>query len=219
MAYEYGPLSRPLEETLAVLQEGLMREYRSEYLPAHRRSARRSRRVRRIRGWCRATGRLAEQAALVARQTLPRIEQDTGHIFRSPDGLARILMVSSAKRLFLEILAGFPEDTLPIRASDLAVLGNFTDDSHALALIGDVTLQLKVPSGLHGEKAGFAALCDRWGLQESQIGSGFRCSAEGEILTQEKEILARAVLGLIYIEGGADALGRAAPHLAYGREG
>jgi hypothetical protein len=61
MAYEYGPLPRPLEETLAALQEGLMREYRAEYLPAHRRSPRRSRRLRRIRGWIRETGHLVVQ--------------------------------------------------------------------------------------------------------------------------------------------------------------
>lgn len=219
MAYEYGPLSRPLEETLAILQAGLMREYRSEYLPAHRRSARRSRRLRRIRGWCRATGRLAEQAALVARQTLPRIEQDTGHIFRSPDGLARILMTPSTKRLFLEILTGFPEDALPVRANDLALLGRFSEDTWAVAIVGDVTLQLKIPSGLHGEKVDLVALCDRWGLHESLIGNGVRHPPDGGTLVVEKETLARAVLGLIYIEGGADALGRAASLLVYGREG
>jgi hypothetical protein len=215
MAYEYGPLSRPLGETLAALQEGLMQEYRLEFLPAHRRSARRSRRLRRIRGWCRAPGHLAEQVALVARRTLPRIEQEAGHIFRSPDGLARILTVPSTKRLFLDILAGFPEEALPIRANDLALLGRFADDSHALALIGDVTLRLKVLPGEGVGAAGFAALCDRWGLHESRIGSGFRRSPD----EQEKETLARAVLGLIYVEGGVDALRAVVPLLTYGRTG
>jgi len=215
MAYGYGPLSRPLEETLAALQEGLMREYRSEFLPAHRRSARRSRRLRRIRGWCRATGRLAEQAALVAEQTLPRIEQETGHAFRGPDGLAWVLMAPSAKRLFLEILAGFPEDPLPIRAGDLAMLGSFADDSHALALIGDVTLRLKVLPGEDVGTASLAALCDRWGLHESRI--GLRRSPDGGNPGQEKETLARAVLGLIYVEGGVDALRAVVPLLAHDR--
>ncbi|MCM2465004.1 hypothetical protein [Methanoculleus oceani] len=219
MAYEYGPLSHPLEETLAVLQEGLMREYHLEYLPAHRRSARRSRRLRRIRGWCRATGRLAEQAALVAERTLPRIEQETGHAFRGPDGLARVLMAPSTKRLFSEIFAGFPEDALPIHAGDLAMLGSFADDSHALALIGDVTLRLKVLPGEDVGAAGLTALCDRWGLHESRIGSGFRRSPDGERLEQEKETLARAVLGLIYVEGGVDALRAVVPLLASGRDG
>jgi hypothetical protein len=213
MAYGYGPLSRPLGETLAALQEGLMQEYRLEFLPAHRRSARRARRLRRIRGWCRATGRLAEQAAFVAERTLPRIERETGHAFRGPDGLARVLMGPSTKRLFSEILAGFPEDALPIHAGDLAILGSFADDSHALALIGDVTLRLKVLPG--EEVAGLAALCDRWSLHESRIGSGFRRSPD----EQEKETLARAVLGLIYVEGGADALRAVVPLLTCGREG
>lgn len=213
MAYEYGPLSRPLGETLAALQDGLMREYRREHLPAHRRSARRSRRLRRIRGWCRAAGRLEEQAARVAERTLPRIEQETGHAFQNPDVLARVLMAPSTKRLFAEILAGFPEDELPIRATDLAMLANFADDSHALALIGDVTLRLKVLSGA----AGFAALADRWGLYESRIGPGPRCSVDSRDLEQEKETLARAVLGLLYVEGGVDALRAVVPLLARDR--
>ncbi|WP_243669362.1 hypothetical protein [Methanoculleus chikugoensis] len=131
----------------------------------------------------------------------PRIERETGHAFRSPDGLARVLMAPSTKRLFSEILAGFPpEDALPIRANDLSMLGNFADDAHALALIGDVTLRLKVLSG--EGVAGLAALSDRWDLHESRIGSGLRCPPDGENLEQEKETLARAVLGLIYVEGG-----------------
>ncbi|KLK88603.1 hypothetical protein SZ63_06270 [Methanoculleus sediminis] len=219
MAYEYGPLSRPLEETLAALQEGLMREYRLEYLPAPRRSARRSRRLRRIRGWCRATGRLAEQAAHVAQRTLPRIEQETGHTFRGPDGLARVLMAPSTKRLFSDILTGFPEDALPIRANDLAMLGNFADDAHALALIGDVTLRLKVLPGEGVGAAGLAALCDRWGLHESRIGPGPRRSPDGGNLEREKETLARAVLGLIYVEGGVGALRAVVSLLAHGRDG
>lgn len=219
MAYEYGPLSRPLEEVFAALQEGLIREYRLEYLPAHRRSARRSRRLRRIRGWCRATGRLAVQAACVAERTLPRIEQEIGHAFSGPDGLSRVLMAPSTKRLFSDILAGFPEEKLPIRANDLAMFGSFADDSHALALIGDVTLRLKVLSGKDIGAAGLAALSDRWGLQESRIGFGFRCTPDGEKLEREKETLARAVLGLIYVEGGVDALRAVVPLLACGREG
>lgn len=213
MAYDYGSLSRPLKETFAALQDGLMREYRREHLPAHRRSARRSRRLRRIRGWSRATGRLAEQAACVAEHTLPRIEQETGHAFHSPDGPIRVLMAPSTKRLFLDILAGFPEEALPIRANDLATLGNFADDSHALALIGDVTLRLKVLPGKG--VAGFAALSDRWGLHESRIGAGH--APDGERLVREKETLARAVLGLIYVEGGIDALRAVVPLLACDR--
>lgn len=217
MAFEYGPLSRPLEETFAALQEGLMREYHREHLPAHRRSARRSRRLRRIRGWCRAAGRLAEQAALVEREILPRIERDTGHSFHNPGGVVRVLMASSTKRLFSEILAGFPEDALPIHANDLAVLGSCVDDSHALALIGDVTLRLKVLPGRGARAADLAWLSDRWGLYESRIGSG--PSPRGEGPGQEKEALARAVLGLIYVEGGAGALRATVPLLARGRDG
>ncbi len=213
MAYDYGSLSRPLKETFAALQDGLMREYRREHLPAHRRSARRSRRLRRIRGWSRATGRLAEQAACVAEHTLPRIEQETGHAFHSPDGPIRVLMAPSTKRLFSDILAGFPEEALPIRANDLATLGNFADDYHALALIGDVTLRLKVLPGKG--VAGFAALSDRWGLHESRIGAGH--APDGERLVREKETLARAVLGLIYVEGGVDALRAVVPLLACDR--
>jgi hypothetical protein len=217
MAYDYGSLSRPLKETFAALQDGLMREYRREHLPAHRRSARRSRRLRRIRGWSRATGRLAEQAACVAEHTLPRIEQETGHAFHSPDGPIRVLMAPSTKRLFLDILAGFPEEALPIRANDLATLGNFADDFHALALIGDVTLRLKVLPEKGTATVDFGALSDRWGLHESRIGS--RQIPDGEQLDQEKEALARAVLGLIYVEGGIDALRELVPLLIRGRAG
>jgi len=211
MAYEYGPLSRPLMATFAALQDGLMREYRREYLPAHRRSARRSRRLRRIQGWCRATGRLAEQAARVTERTLPRIEQDTGHAFQGPDGPIRILMAPSTKRLFSDILGGFAEDALPLRANDLAMLGNFADDRHALALIGDVTLRLKVLPGGDAGALDLVALSERWRLHESRIGAGH--APDGERLVREKETLARAVLGLIYVEGGVDALRAVVPLL------
>ncbi len=219
MAYEYGPLPRPLEETLTALQEGLMREYRAEYLPAHRRPPKRSRRLRRIRGWIGETGHLVVQIGRLAQQTIPRIEQDTGHTFRGPDGLARILMDPSTKRLFSGVLAGFPEEALPIRARDLVLLGNFSDDVRAAAIIGDVTLRLKVPSGIHVLEGDIAALCDRWRLHESRIGLRGSHRPAGETSAREKETLAWAVLGLIYIEGGTDALGRAVSLLACGLEG
>ena len=219
MAYDYGPPARPIEETLAAIQAGLAREYRAEYLPAHRRSPRRTRRLRRIRGWSRETGRLISGAGRVVRETLPRIERDTGHTFPGPDGLLRVLMDPSTKRLFFGILAGFPEEALPVPAHDLARLGAFPDDARALALIGDVTLRLKVLSGPEAEVRDLAALSDRWDLHESLIGLLCRRRPAGETLLREKETLARAVLGLIYVEGGADALRRAVPLLACGPAG
>ncbi len=217
MAFEYGPLSRPLEEVLAALQDGLMREYRREYLPSHRRSARQSRRLRRIRWWNREVGCLASAIDRVERETIPRIVKDTGHTFHSPDGPVRVLMTPPTKVLFLAILAGFSEDALPIPANDLATLGNFADDFHALALIGDVTLRLKVLPEKGTAAVDFGALSDRWGLHESRIGSGQ--IPDGERLDQEKEALARAVLGLIYVEGGIDALRELVPLLIRGRAG
>ena len=200
MAYDYGPPARPIEETLAAIQAGLAREYRAEYLPAHRRSPRRTRRLRRIRGWSRETGRLISGAGRVVRETLPRIERDTAHTFPGPDGLLRVLMDPSTKRLFAGVLAGFPEEALPVPARDLACLAAFSDDARALALIGDVTLRLR---GFSGPEI-LAALSDRWELHESPVGR-----PAGKTLSSEKEALARAVLGLIYVQGGAGALERA----------
>lgn len=217
MAYDYGPPACPLEETLTAIQEGLIREYRAECLPAHRRSPRRTRRLRRIRGWSREIEGLISQVGRVVRETLPRIERDTGHTFQGPDGLLRILMDTSTKRLFLDILAGFPEESLPVPAKDLGMLGKFPNDSRALALIGDVTLRLKVLSG--EGVAGLAALSDRWALYESRIGLACRHRLAGEPLVREKETLSRAVLGLIYIEGGTDALGGAVSLLGCGPGG
>jgi len=196
-----------------------MREYRAECLPAHRRPPRRTRRLRRIRGWSREIEGLISQIGRVARETLPRIERDTGHTFQGPDGLLRILMDTSTKRLFLDILAGFPEESLPVPAKDLGMLGKFPNDSRALALIGDVTLRLKVLSGPHGEVIDLAALSDRWGLHESLLGLACRHRLAGEPLVREKETLSRAVLGLIYIEGGTDALGGAVSLLGCGPGG
>ncbi|MCK9306540.1 MAG: hypothetical protein M0P17_03315 [Methanoculleus sp.] len=216
MAYGYGPPPRPLEEILVALRDGLVREYRAEYLPVHRRSPRRMRRLRRIQGWIRDIGRLLSQIDRVMREILPRIEQDTGHTFRGPDGLARVLMDPSTKRLFWGILAGFPEEALPVPAKDLALLGTFSDDARALALIGDVTLGLKVPSGPHVQEEDLAALCDRWGLHEGRIGFACRRCPTGETLVREKETLAWAVLGLLYVEGDTAALRAVVPLFACG---
>ncbi len=194
MAYDCGSLDRSIEEALAALRDGLAREYRLERRPIYRCSPRKARRLRRIGGWRRATDRLIFEAGRVARETLPRIERDTAHTFPGPDGLIRVLMDPSTKRLFAGILAGFPEEALPVPARDLACLAAFSDDARALALIGDVTLRLR---GLPGPET-LAALADRWELRESLIG----CPA-GKTLSSEKVVLARAVLGLIYVQGGA----------------
>lgn len=213
MAYGYGPLRRPVGEILAALHHGLMRAYRAEYLPAHRRSPWKTRRLRRIRGWSREINRLLVQADRALRETLPRIERDAGHTFRDPDSLLRVLIDGSTKRLFSEIRAGFPEPALPVPAWDLEMLANLPDGAHAAAIIGDVTLQVKVFAGLHVEAAGLAALADRWGLPGSRIGS-----PGGESSVQEKEFLARTVLGLLYVDGGTGALRAVVPLLACGRE-
>lgn len=212
MAYGYGPLRRPVGETLAALHHGLMCAYRAECLPAYRRSPRRARKLRRIRGWSREIGLLLAQADRVTRETLPRIERDAGHTLRDPDGLLRVLMDASIRRLFSDIRAGFPEPALPVPAWDLEMLANLPDGAHVAAVIGDVTLQVKI-SGLHVEEAGLAALADRWGLPESRIGS-----PAGEPPVREKEFLARAVLGLLYVDGGTGALRAVVPLLGCGRE-
>ena len=204
MAYEYGQLARPIAETLAAIEAGLLREHRSRRRPAHRLSPRRARRLRRIRGWARETGRLASGAGRMVHEVLPRIERDTGHTFAGPDGLVRIMMDPSTKRLFLGILAGFPEEALPVPARDLVCLEAFSDDALALALIGDVTLRLKVLTGPKVDS--LAVLADRWSLHENRIGFSCRRCPLGDILLWEKETLARAVLGLICVEGGADTL-------------
>lgn len=208
MAYGYGPPPRPVREVLTALCDGLMREYRAEYLPAHRRSSRRTRRLRRIRGWSRQTGLLLSQTDRVLRETLPRIERDTGHTFHDPDGLLRILVDGSTKRLFSGIRAGLPEQALPVPAWDLEMLKNLPDGARAAAIIGDVTLRLKILPGGHMQAAGLAALADRWGLSESRIGS-----PTGETSVQEKETLALAVLGLLYVDGSTDALRAVVPLL------
>lgn len=219
MTYEYGPPSCPIEETLMAIQEGLMREYRAELLPAHRRSSRRTRRLRRLKGWNREIGRLLSEIGRVKQEILPRIERDVGYTFPDQDRFIRILMDSSIKRLFLGIFAEFPEDVLPVPAKDLAMLGRFPDDARALALIGDVTLRLKILPGPHAEVSGLAPLSDRWGLHESLVGLECRHRPVGRALEREKEILAGAVLGLLYVEGGIDALRAAVPLLACGPTG
>lgn len=212
MAYEYGSPSRPIREILTVLRDDLARTYREEYLPAHRRSPRKSRRLRRIRGWSRHLSRLVADIDRVMDVVLPRIERETGHTFRDHDGIVRVLMSPSTERLFLGILGDIPEDALNVPARDLAILAHSLKDARALAIIGDVTLQLKVMHGEHPMK--FASLADRWGLHENRIGLSSHYRPTGETLMQEKEALARATLGLIYIEGGADALRAAVPLLS-----
>lgn len=135
-----------------------------------------------------------------------RVVRDTGYTFRAPDGLIRALMDRSTGRLFAGVLAGFPEEALPVPASDFALLGRCSDDARVLALIGEVTLQVKaLPGG-----ADLTPLCDRWGLHESRIDLSCR---HRPVDPREKETLARAVFGLIYVEGGADALRGVVPLL------
>jgi len=216
MSYEYGSLSRPIEETLTTIQEWLMVVYRAEFLPAHRRSSRRTRRLRRIRGWNREISRLVSGIDRVERETLPCIERDVGYTFQSPDGLLRILMDGSTRRLFFGILEEFPEDALPLPAKDIDILGKFPDDAQALALIGDVTLRLKILPGLHARVPGLVPLSDRWRLHEHKLGLLCRHHPTGRALEREKETLAGAVLGLLYVEGGIDPLRAAVPLLMSG---
>jgi hypothetical protein len=217
MTYDYGLPSFPIEETLVTIQEWLTREYRAGYLPPHRRPPRRTRRLRRLKAWIRDIGSLLSQVDRVVQETLPRIEQDTGYTFPDQDRFLRILMDSSTKRIFFGILAEFPEDVLPVPAKEIAMLGRFPDDAQALALIGDVTLRLKVLPGPQSKVSGLDALCDRWGLYESLIGPKHRHRPTGEMLVQKKETLAGAVLGLLYVERGIDALQAAVPLLACGQ--
>jgi len=201
MAYEYGTPSRPLEATLAALREGLIHAYRAEHLPAHRRSPRRTRRLRRIRGWYRGVGSLLAQTDRVVHETLPRIERDTGYTFSAPDGLIRVLMDRSTARLFSGLLAGFPEDALPVPARDLALLGSASDDARVLALISEVTLEVKgLPAGTD-----LVSLCDRWDLSRIAL------TCRSDLTAREKETLVLAVLGLIYVGGGTGALRGAVP--------
>ncbi|NLM30380.1 MAG: hypothetical protein GX216_08150 [Methanomicrobiales archaeon] len=216
MAYEYGSPSRPIEETLTAIQAWLMEVYRAEFLPAHRRSPRRARRLRRIRGWEREIGHLVSGIDRIRQETLPCIERDVGYVFQDPDGLFRILMDSSTRRLFFGILEEFPEDALPFPAKDIDILGRFSDDAQALALIGDVTLRLKILSGPHAGVPGLASLSDRWELHEQKLGLLCRHHPTGRTLEREKETLAGAVLGLLYVEGGIDALRAAVPLLMSG---
>lgn len=214
MVYEYGPPSRSLEEVLAVVEDWLTRRYCLEYIPLHRRSARRSRRLRRIRAWSIATARMRDEFEVMRYETLPSIEHDTGYVFRSPATLAWILVNPSVGRIFSDILAGFDEDVLPVRANDLARLANVSTDMQALALIGDVTLRLKVLPARKVRSEELAALCDRWSLYENLIGGGNHRRPTVETLEREKAALALAVLGLIYTEGGDDALRAVASLLA-----
>ncbi|MGB4050797.1 MAG: hypothetical protein WBK56_00940 [Methanoculleus sp.] len=218
MTHEYGPPSRPIEDLLTTIRDWLMREYRAGYLPAHRRSPRRTRKLRRIRGWSRDIGHLVSEIGRVKRETLPRVERDTGYTFPDQDRFIQILMDRSTRRLFQRILAEFPEDALPVPAKDLAILERLPDDAQALALIGDVTLRLKVLPGPHAEVPGLAPLSDRWRLHESLVGLKRRHQSVGGAFEREKEILAGAVLGLLYVEGGIDALRAAVPLLTRDRD-
>jgi len=149
---------------------------------------------------------MIDEVCRMRQQTIPRIEHDTGYAFRSPETLPWILINSSASRLFSGILAGFEEGALPVKANDLARLANTSTGIQALALIGDVTLVLKILPGRRVVSEELAALCDRWSLCENLIGGGNRRRPTGETLEREKAALTLAVLGLIYTEGGDDAL-------------
>ena len=148
--------------------------------------------------------------------TLPRIERDVGYVFENPDSLYRILKDGSTRRLFFVLLEEFPEEILPVPAKDIDILGRFPDDAQVLALIGDVTLRLKVLSGSHAGVPGLVPLSDRWRLHEHKLGLLCRHHPTGRALEREKETLAGAVLGLLYVEGGIDPLRAAVPLLMSG---
>lgn len=212
MTYEYGPLSCSIEEALTTIQKWLTYERRVRTLPAYRRSSRKTRNLRRIRRWSQEIDCLISEIDRVKREVLPIIEQDVGYTFPDQDRFIRILMDVSTRRLFLGILTEFPEDALPIPARDFAILGRYSEDAQALALIGGVTLRLKVLPDLCVEDvSGLVDLSDRWKLHESLIGLEHRHRPAGESLDHKKETLAWAVLGLLYVEGGVDALQAAVP--------
>jgi hypothetical protein len=166
----------------------------------------------------------------VNRNVIPRIEADVGITIRDPNLILRVLTDSSVKRLYMSILTEFPEEKLPVPIQDLFTLYTIPDDANSLALIGDVTMRLKVLPGLGKGRTGsaehtptaderspgaadVAALCDRWGLSEHIIGIFRRCPPAEKDVQQEKWILACAALGALYRDGGLEALRQVAPLL------
>ncbi len=229
--FELHPIA--IEETLIRLREGLIREYVARYAPRHRRSEMRTRNLAKIQRWIAGLDNLLAQIAEVNRTVIPTIEADVGITLRDPNLILRVLMDSSVKGLFLRILTEFPEEELPVPPKDLYTLYTMPDDADALALIGDVTMRLKVLPGLEKGRtnsaeyistaddrslsaADVAALCDRWGLSEHVIGICRRCPPAEKDVQQEKWILASAVLGVLYRDGGLEALRQVAPLLQNG---
>ncbi|MDN7025937.1 hypothetical protein FGU65_13765 [Methanoculleus sp. FWC-SCC1] len=215
--FEVHPIA--IEKTLTELREGLMQEYAARRVPRHRRSERRSRNLCTIQRWIAGIDSLLAQINEVNREVIPAIETDLGITIHDPDLITRVLADSSIQPLFRDILAKLPEEDLPVPANDLYTLYTMPDNADALALIGDVTMRLKVlpecdEKSTHPMEpvtaANVAALCDRWRLAEHVI--GFHCGPPpgDETGQQKKWILASAVLGVLYREGGADTLRRAA---------
>lgn len=215
--FEVHPIA--IEETLTRLREGLLQEYAARRVPRHRRSERRSRNLCTIRRWIAGIDSLLAQIDKVNRDVIPAIETDLGITIRDPDLIARVLADASIQPLFLDILTELPEEDLPVPAKDLATLCTMPDNADALALIGDVTLRLKVLPACDESStrptepitaADVAALCDRWRLAEHVIGPRSSPPPGDGAGQRKKWILASAVLGVLYREGGANALRRAA---------
>ncbi len=219
-----------IEDTLTAIREGLMHRYTAWYLPGCRRTERRTRRLRRIKAWIREVDHLQLQVKNVNQRMIPAIEADLGYTFKDTSPLIRILMDTTTSRLFLGILNTLPEADLPVPARDIFMLAKMPGDASALALIGDVTLRLRVmPAARSGAASSpgdsgarpdasmlfesHITLCDRWELLENTIALRHRSPLTGEKRAQEKVTLVRAVFGALYLEGGCDALAAAAPLL------
>lgn len=219
-----------VNDTLTAIREGLVHRYTAWYLPGCRRTKRRTRRLRRIKAWIREIDHLQSQIENVNRRIIPAIETDLGYTFKDTNPLIRILVDTTTKRLFLGILNTLPEADLPVPARDIFMLAKMPGDASALALIGDVTLRLRVvPGAIKGAFTSpgesdtrldasalfesHLALCDHWKLFENAIGLGYRPRPTGEERARERATLVQAVFGALYLEGGRDALEAAVPLL------
>lgn len=188
--------------------------------------------LKRIGVWRAGIIGILDGIGMIKRVVKPLLERDLGVRLRRTEHLFIALFQPSTKNLFMELkLYAERREGAPLKAEEIGSLADLPEMARTFAWIGDAALNLAVLSELWADGRGrvgelterrksyvqntnLAQLADRWRLFEHRIhlepvqGSS---STGSESVVRIKGSLTESVVGVLYLQGGLNAISRVLP--------